>query len=203
MIRFTTMAALAACLLFGGCASIVGGHNQSVSVTTKKDDADVVGAKCSLANDKGTWYATTPGSVTVRRSYGELTVNCALDGTSPGIAMVKSTTKAMAFGNIIFGGLIGVTIDVSTGAAYDYPTVITVLMGKTMSVTDPAPGTAASPSPSPTATSSTSPQPPAPAPMDEARKPGERTAGTAGAMSGSGPAPGSPGCNPMHPACRP
>ena len=201
MIRLTTMAALAACLLFGGCASIVGGQNQSVSVTAKKDDADVLGAKCSLVNDKGTWYATTPGSVTVRRSYGELTVNCAADGASPGIAMVKSTTKAMAFGNIIFGGLIGATIDVSTGAAYDYPTVITVLMGKTTSPTDTAPGTVASP---PAATpNSTSPQPLSTAAVNETRKPGERTAGTSGAMSGAGPAPGTPGCNPMHPACRP
>ena len=138
MIRFTTLAALAACLLFGGCASIVSGQNQSISLTTKKDDAEVVGAKCSLANDKGTWFTTSPGSVTVRRSYGDLTVNCALDGSSPGIAMVKSTTKAMAFGNVIFGGVIGATVDVSTGAAYDYPSLITVAMGKTVSGTEAA-----------------------------------------------------------------
>ena len=182
MIRFTTLAALAACLLFGGCASIVGGHNQSVSLTTKKDDTEVVGAKCSLANDKGTWYTTSPGSVTVRRSYGELTVNCALDGSSPGVAMAKSTTKAMAFGNILFGGVIGAAIDVSTGAAYDYPQVITVLMGQTTSVTDTLPSATAT---SVAAANSTSAQPPAP--TNEAPKP-----------TASGP-----GCNPTLPRCRP
>jgi hypothetical protein len=34
----------------------------------------------------------------------------------------------MAFGNILFGGLIGVGVDMSTGAAYDYPALITVPM---------------------------------------------------------------------------
>jgi hypothetical protein len=45
---------------------------------------------------------------------------------------VKSTTKAMAFGNIIFGGLIGVGIDVGTGSAYDYPDLISVPMSSSV-----------------------------------------------------------------------
>src|SRR6478609_7378453 len=32
----------------------------------------------------------------------------------------------MAFGNILFGGVIGVGVDVATGAAYDYPDVISI-----------------------------------------------------------------------------
>lgn len=35
----------------------------------------------------------------------------------------------MAFGNVVAGGLIGAAIDVSNGAAYDYPENITVYMG--------------------------------------------------------------------------
>jgi hypothetical protein len=131
MIRMTTVgAALGACLMFTGCASIVSGQNQSLSVTTKNNGADVSGAKCSLSNDKGSWFTTTPGSVTVRRSFNDLTVNCALDGVEPGIMMVKSATKGMAFGNILFGGIIGAGVDISTGAAYDYPEVIAVNMGQ-------------------------------------------------------------------------
>ena len=111
-----------------GCASIVGGQNQSISVTTASDGNDVEGAKCSLQNDKGSWYATTPGSVTVRRSYRDLLVTCKLDGVDPGTASVKSTTKALAFGNAIFGGVIGVAVDTASGAAYDYPNSIRVAM---------------------------------------------------------------------------
>ncbi len=133
MHRTLTLAVLAgACLLTGGCASIVSGQNQSISVTSRDPakGVDVAGAKCSLVNDKGTWYATTPGTVTVRRSFNELAVNCSADGVAPGIAMVKSSTKAMAFGNILFGGFIGAGVDMSTGAAYDYPEIIIVTMGQ-------------------------------------------------------------------------
>lgn len=121
--------AIAIATFCSGCASIVGGQNQSVSVTTAASDGnDVEGAKCSLQNDKGSWYATTPGSVTVRRSYNDLLVTCKLDGVAPGTASVKSTTKALAFGNAIFGGVIGVAVDTASGAAYDYPNSIRVAM---------------------------------------------------------------------------
>jgi hypothetical protein len=127
--RFLSLAAiLAACT---GCASIVSGTNQSVSITTAGATGDdVAGAKCTLVNDKGSWYATTPSSVTVHRSYNELAVTCTLDGHQPGIASVKSATKGMAAGNILFGGIIGVGVDMSTGAAYDYPNLIRVSMGQ-------------------------------------------------------------------------
>jgi hypothetical protein len=115
---------------FTGCASIVSGHNQSLSVTTNQGGADVSGAKCTLSNDKGTWYLTTPGSVMVHRSFNELSVNCAHDAYEPGVTMVKSSTKGMAFGNILFGGVIGAGVDMSTGAAYDYPTLVAVSMGQ-------------------------------------------------------------------------
>jgi hypothetical protein len=137
MLRIASLVAvLAASTLFTGCASIVSGQNQSVSVVAKnvgtKDD--ISGAKCSLTNDKGTWYVTTPGSVMVRRSFNDLAVNCALDGVDPGSSMVKSATKGMAFGNILFGGVIGAGVDMSTGAAYDYPEEIVVDMGVTTKV---------------------------------------------------------------------
>lgn len=112
-----------------GCASIVTGHNQPVSVETRHKGAMVKEASCKLENDKGTWFVTTPGSVTVRRSYGDLHVRCEKEPIEPGILTVKSTTKAMAFGNAVFGGLVGAGVDMATGAAYDYPSLITVEMG--------------------------------------------------------------------------
>jgi hypothetical protein len=66
----------------------------------------------------------------VRRSYSDMNVRCEKDPLPPGQLIVKSGTKAMAFGNAIFGGLIGAGVDVATGAAYDYPSLITVLMGE-------------------------------------------------------------------------
>jgi hypothetical protein len=125
--NFITLAIGVASLALSGCASIVSGANQSVSVVAKSDGGDVVGAKCSLTNDKGQSFATTPGSVTVHRSYGAMVVDCKTD-TSAGSAQVKSSTKGMAFGNILFGGVIGAGVDVATGAAYDHPELITVAL---------------------------------------------------------------------------
>ena len=131
MIRQLLIAASAiGALLLTGCASIVNGQNQSVSVVTRNQGAEVQGAKCSLTNDKGVWYVSSPGSVAVHRSYGELSVSCALTGLPDGTAAVKSSTTGAVFGNILVGGVIGAGIDVATGAAYNYPNLIPVAMGQ-------------------------------------------------------------------------
>lgn len=126
--KYETAAMLVVVALLTGCASIVSGSNQSLSVVAKDgDNQDVVGAKCSLSNDKGQWFATTPGSVTVHRSFGNLAVDCKHQ-TFAGVGQFPSTTKGMAFGNILFGGVIGVGVDAATGAAYDYPEILSIRM---------------------------------------------------------------------------
>ncbi len=120
--------------LFTGCASITGTTGQSVSVQTKKGDEQVSGANCELANSKGKWFVTTPGSVPIGRSNDDLQVTCKKDGMDQGVVNVVPDTKGSMFGNILFGGGIGAIIDHNTGAAYEYPTLITVLMGEISTV---------------------------------------------------------------------
>ncbi len=121
----TAIIASACALSFlSGCASIVSGTNQTLTVETP----GCAGATCKLTNDKGNWAVTTPGSVVVNRAYGPLAVVCSKDGFPNGTANITSTTKGMAFGNILFGGLIGAGVDAGTGAAYDYPNSIMVPM---------------------------------------------------------------------------
>lgn len=108
-----------------GCASIVDGEHQSISVQTPP----TMGATCSLTNNKGEWFIPeTPGSVVVHKSYDDLVVSCQEPGYVPDTVDVKSHTKAMAFGNVIFGGAIGAGVDVADGAAYDYPVNVVVPM---------------------------------------------------------------------------
>ena len=114
-----------------GCASIVNGQTQVLSVQTVAKGEAVEKADCTLLNNKGTWFVTTPGTVSVHRSYQDLHVTCKKEGLEPGIVTVTSSTKPMAFGNILFGGLIGVGVDTGTGAAYDYPQLLPVEMGQT------------------------------------------------------------------------
>lgn len=131
---------IATSLSSGGCASIVNGQNQSLSVDAKKGGVAVAGANCKLSNNKGVWFVTTPGTTTVHRSYEPLAVRCEKEGEQPGLVTAKSSTKGMAFGNILFGGIIGAGVDISTGAAYDYPDLISVEMGQNMVPPMEAPG---------------------------------------------------------------
>lgn len=109
-----------------GCASIVDGSTQSLSVKTVAGGADITGAQCALTNNKGTWYVTTPGTVAVHRSYDPLNVKRDRDGYASNTVSSDSSTKGIAFGNILLGGIIGAGVDMSTGAAYDYPNPIVV-----------------------------------------------------------------------------
>jgi len=116
--------------LTSGCASITGTNIQSVSVQTREQEGkEVTGAACQLTNNKGKWFITSPGSVTVTRSNDDMQVICNKQGSEPGRASVVSWTKGSMFGNILFGGGIGAVVDHNTGAAYEYPAFIQVLMG--------------------------------------------------------------------------
>jgi hypothetical protein len=127
--HFLAIGAAMLVALTSGCATITTGTNQSLSVETRAKGTSVAGAACQLSNDKGTWFVTTPGSVTVNRAYGDLAVKCTHDKHPVGTMIVKSSTKGMAFGNILVGGVIGAAVDVSTGSAYDYPSLITLELG--------------------------------------------------------------------------
>jgi hypothetical protein len=110
-----------------GCASIVNGQNQPISVST----GQVKGATCALQNNKGKWFVpSTPGSVTVQRSYQDLNVACEKKGYKSANQKVASKTKGMAFGNVLLGGVIGAGVDMADGAAYDYPNEINLKLSR-------------------------------------------------------------------------
>ncbi|WP_292932393.1 hypothetical protein [Noviherbaspirillum sp.] len=156
---FITKKAVTAIVIAGvstlsGCASIVNGQNQVLSVETRYKGEAIAGATCQLDNGKGKFYVTTPGTITVHRAYDDMNVKCEKEGLKPGMAAVKSSTKPMAFGNILFGGVIGAAVDAGSGAAYDYPTLITVIMEE--SVVQAAPVASAEAAPA-TSAASTAP----------------------------------------------
>lgn len=117
---------LVALLPLAACASILDGQTQILSVQTIDQGHLVSGAQCDLKSNKGTWFVTTPGTIEVHRSYDALNLKCTKKGYNPGMLSVKSSTKGMAYGNILLGGPIGAGVDMDTGAAYDYPSLITV-----------------------------------------------------------------------------
>jgi hypothetical protein len=129
-----------ALLVLSGCASMTGTTGQSVSVETRQQAQQVSGANCELTNSKGKWYVTTPGSVQIRRSNDDLIVICTKEGLEPGRATVTSDTKGSMFGNILLGGGIGAIVDHNSGAAYEYPTLIQIMMGAIATITGTSSG---------------------------------------------------------------
>ena len=111
-----------------GCASIVGSSSQPVSVQAMKGGSPVSGATCELTNDKGSWYVTTPGSVTVHKAFGDMSIKCQKESIDPALTTAKSSANGLVFGNILFGGIIGLAVDMGTGSGFDYPSMVTVLL---------------------------------------------------------------------------
>jgi hypothetical protein len=109
------------------CASIVGGRYQPVSVDTRVGDHSIVGANCTLTNDRGEVHVTTPGTVMVHRASAPLNISCEKGGSKIGEQSLPSHIRPMIWGNIVFGGLIGIIVDFSDGAAHHYPQMVTVM----------------------------------------------------------------------------
>jgi hypothetical protein len=103
-------------VMLSGCATIIKGTTQSVSLKTPPAD----GAQCELKNSEGTWFITTPGSVTVHKTKNDLTVTCMKSGYQDAMAIIPSKFNGVTAGNILVGGLIGITVDAASGANYGY-----------------------------------------------------------------------------------
>lgn len=122
-----------------GCATITGSKNQPVSVQAVHNGNSIEGVGCSLTNDKGTWFVKTPGSTTIQKSGQDLVIACSKEGIPSGSTTVASSANGGVWGNILLGGFIGYAVDASTGAAFDYPTSMTVQMGQVLKLEPPKP----------------------------------------------------------------
>lgn len=116
--------------ILAGCATIVSGTSQVISV--QAIDArthDVIpNAKCTLTNSKGVTYPVygNPGSVTVSREYGGLQAVCLEKGYRQSGVGTGESFNAWTLVDIIFWP--SFLVDAATGAAKKYPSHITVLM---------------------------------------------------------------------------
>jgi hypothetical protein len=127
--------AAAAVSLLPGCASVTGGNAQKIYVQAQSSPGVALdAADCTLSNDKGSWNLKAPNDTTIIRSNKAIDVKCTAPGYKQGALSVDSATRAAMFGNIILGGVVGAVIDHSSGAAYEYPGNVTVVMGQSGSI---------------------------------------------------------------------
>lgn len=112
---------------FTGCASITSGKHQTVTVNTTCEGEPLAEASCTLINDKGSWLVKTPGSVVIRKAYGDLAIDCK-KGDAKTSDRYQSKSNTGVWGNLIVGGVIGYAVDASSGSGFDYPPNIVVKM---------------------------------------------------------------------------
>jgi hypothetical protein len=117
---------------------------QPVTVQTVHENKEIAGIGCTLTNDAGSWFVTTPGSVSVHKSTGDLAIDCKRDSFAGNQTLISKSNGAV-WGNILVGGGIGYIIDRNTGAGFDYPTTTTIMLRRIGDTAIPSPMAAASP----------------------------------------------------------
>ncbi|WP_374585123.1 hypothetical protein [Pseudoduganella sp.] len=121
-----TFAALAAAAL-AGCATLFDSTEQTVLVQTVLDHQQVSGIGCVLSNNKGRWFVTSPGRVTVHKSTEPLVVDCRREDVWA-FDQIDARQNASRWGNIIFTLGAGQIVDKQTGAGFDLPSTLTVIL---------------------------------------------------------------------------
>ena len=111
-------------LMVAGCATITKGTTQPVAV----DTPGVPGATCTILSQSGPQMVMTPGTIVLVKGSAALPIQCTKDCYVMGSSIIPSNTEAMAAGNVIFGGLIGLGVDAASGAMNKYPDIVTVAM---------------------------------------------------------------------------
>ena len=107
-------------LFLSNCASIMSDSVQAISV----DTPNCRSAKCTLNNSNGVYFVqSTPGTVSVEKAFGDLTVTCEKDGQTF-TSTHQSKANVATYGNILLGGIPGALIDGGSGKGYDYPNYI-------------------------------------------------------------------------------
>jgi hypothetical protein len=122
VLRLLTICATAIFLV--ACATITKGTTQTVAV----DTPGVPGATCTITTQSGPQVVTTPGTVSLKKGSDPLPIACAKECYVNGQSIIPSNAEAMAAGNVVFGGLIGLGVDAASGAMYKYPDMFTVAM---------------------------------------------------------------------------
>ncbi len=96
--------------LISGCATIMNGDMVNVPVYTTPSGAKVI--------INGATY-TSPTTVMVPRGKGNFTLHIEKEGFQPIDILLTESADGWLWGNLVFGGLIGLAVDYITGKAYD------------------------------------------------------------------------------------
>lgn len=110
MRHFKYSSTLFLCAVLVGCGTIIHGGSQDVSVASSPSGAAV--------EIDGQDVGETPVTRALDRS-DQHTITLDLDGYETESVVVEKDVSGWVLGNIVFGGLIGLVVDASTGGMYN------------------------------------------------------------------------------------
>lgn len=117
--RFLVRMVLLSGVAVAGCATIVKGTTQQISVSTP----GVPDAQCTLTSSAvGTKVVNTPATITLEKGSDNVAVICRKKCYQDATGIIASNTETMTAGNIIAGGVIGLGVDAASGAMNKYNT---------------------------------------------------------------------------------
>ena len=105
-----SISAVVALLALAGCASIMHGTSQDIGFQSTPTNAKVAVDGLPMGN--------TPVVAKLSRKDNHI-VKMNLDGYQPFEATLTRSTSGWVWGNIVFGGLIGLAVDAMTGGLYN------------------------------------------------------------------------------------
>ncbi|MEL7298004.1 MAG: PEGA domain-containing protein [Pseudomonadota bacterium] len=103
------IALLAALFLLGGCASIIHGTTQTIGISSSPSNATVKSNGLVLGN--------TPLTAELSRKENHI-IAIELEGYLPFETTLTRSASGWVWGNIVFGGLIGLAVDAISGGFY-------------------------------------------------------------------------------------
>lgn len=129
-----------ATLSLTGCATILAGRSQTLTVQTNPP-----GATCELTRDGRIIGSvnSSPGAVTIDKTKHDISVLCKKPGYQDATAFIESGSEGATFANILAGGGVGWAIDSAAGADNKYADVTTI----TLSPVGEIPGSSQEPQP--------------------------------------------------------
>lgn len=127
-------------MLGNGCASIVSRSEWPVMVVS-----DPLGAAVTVRNEQGAviWTAVTPASIMLRSGDGyfskaHYTLNFEKEGYETASRQLSASVNNWYWGNIIFGGLIGMlAVDPGTGAMWKIDDFVAETMSRRPAAASP------------------------------------------------------------------
>ena len=122
--RVRYLPVLFAVVACSGCASIIEGTSQTLTINTNPQSADCTLWREGLAIGQ----VRTPGGVVVEKTKHDIELKCTKQGYQEATATLPSEIEGATFGNIILGGFIGWGIDSASGADNHYPDATTITL---------------------------------------------------------------------------